>query len=519
MSRRSHFLLSRRAPLTLAAALILFGCGDSSGPPDGPQPPGQLVIKQQPSGAKVGVALSQQPVVELQDCWDRLVDTSGVVVTASVVSGTATIKSGGEAVSVHGVATFDKLVLVGRTNAPVVVRFSIPHRSGVAGKTTVRSSASLTLEVGVPVAVQPRDPTTYAGSVGTVVNPAPSVTVVDAGQNPLSGVPVTFSVLQGAGRLQDSVVTSDANGIARLGAWTLGLPGVNRVTARINDTTGALFTASATGAIGMLRVRVTGRPDAEAAPVRIVRTSIGSPAFDSVARVLDTLTLTGIPFGQYAVVGDSINRGDRIWLPRTSYVDLTVSTTSGPEVKLDYVEHGRVAVTVRGLPSPTISVPIVVIPQDTTLPRGTINARNDAVTRAVLPIGSYELVAPAIIFGGERFAPLIEQQTVNFRGGGEVTTLNVQYVQTSGDLTVGVTGLPTGATAQVDITGPNGFRETVFMNGSRSYSGLAPGTYTVKASNTTVGTQTFTTNPAIKTVEVTAAANTVVSFSYTAVAP
>lgn len=508
-----------RAPLSLAAALSFAGCGDSSGPPDGPQPPGQLVIRQQPTGAKVGVALSQQPVVELQDCWDRLVDTSGVVVTASVVSGTATIKSGGEAVSVNGVATFKDLVIVGRSNAPVVLRFSIPHRSGVAGRTTVRSSANITLEVGAPVAVQPRDQTTYTGSVGTVVNPAPSVTVVDAGQNPLANVPVTFSVLQGAGRLQDSVVTTDATGIARLGSWTLGLPGVNRVVAKINDTTGTVFTASVTGAVGMLRVRVTGRPDAEAAAVRIVRTSIGSPAFDSVARILDTLTLTGIPFGQYAVVGDSINRGARIWLPRNSYADLTVSQTSGPEVKLDYVEHGRVAVTVRGLPSPTIAVPIVVIPQDSTLPRGTITARNDAVTRTVLPIGSYELVAPAIIFGGERYAPVTEQQTVSFRGGGEETTLNVQYVQTSGDLTVGVTGLPAGATAQIDITGPNGFRETVFMNGSRTYAGLAPGTYTVSASATTVGTQTYRTTPAVKTVEVTAATNALVSFAYTPSTP
>jgi len=379
----------------------------------------------------------------------------------------------------------------------------------------VRSSSSIALELGAPAAVQPLGQTTYTGSVGTVVSPAPSVTVVDAGQNPLSGVPVTFTVLQGAGKLQDSIITTDANGIARVGSWTLGLPGVNRVTARINDTTGTVFTAAATGAIGMLRLRVTGRPDTEAAKVRVVRTSIGSPPFDSVTRVVDTLTLSGIPFGLYAVVGDSINRGARIWLPRQAYSDLVVSTSSGPDVKLDYVEHGRLSITVRGLPSPALAVPIAVIPQDTTLPRGTITARNDAVTRAVLPIGSYELVAPAIIFGGERYAPVTEQQSLTFRGGGEETTLNVQYVQTSGDLTVAVTGLPTGATVQVDITGPNGFRETVFMNGSRTYAGLAPGTYTLTAASTTVGSQTFTTNPTTKTVEVTAAAITVATFAYT----
>src|SRR5215203_401132 len=175
MSRSPFSFIARRAPLTLAAAIVFARSGDSSGPPDGPQPPGQLLIKQQPSGAKVGVALAQQPVVELLDCWDRLVDTSGVVVTASVVSGTATIKSGGEAVSVNGIATFKDLVLVGRSTAPVVLRFSIPHRSGVSGTTTVRSSSSIALELGAPAAVQPLGQTTYTGSVGTVVSPAPSV--------------------------------------------------------------------------------------------------------------------------------------------------------------------------------------------------------------------------------------------------------------------------------------------------------------------------------------------------------
>jgi hypothetical protein len=504
-----HSRLRRFVPLAIAA---LAACSDAAGPPDGPQPPGQIVVRTQPTTSVVGVAVPQQVVVELQDCWDRLVDTTGVLVTASIASGTATIQSGAEAISNHGVATFENLVIVGRTTAPVVLRFSIRHRSGVG--TTTRSSSPILLTAGKAVGVVVRDQASYTGNVGTTVSPAPSVTVVDAGQNPIAGIPVTFSVLQGAGRLVDSVTTSDANGIARLGSWTLGLPGTNRVAAKINDTTGVTFTAAVTGTVGMLRLVVTGRPDAEAAPVRVTRTTIGSPVFDSLARVLDTLTLTGIPFGTYAVSGDSINRGSRIWLPRASYANLTVSTTSGPEVRLEYVESGRIEATVRGLPVANLPVPLTVVPQDTSFAGGVLTARNDAVTRFLLPIGQYEIVAPVQVINGSRYVPTPASQTIGVQGGDRTTPITIQYTIATGDLVITLAGLPTGATAQVDVSGPAGFRETVFMSGGRIYSGLDPGTYTVTVAPVTVGSQTFTPTPTSRTVEVTAGGSVTASFTF-----
>lgn len=501
-----------RATAGIVLAVLAAACSDSAAPPDGPQPPGQIQVRTQPAGAKVGVALTSQPVVALLDCWDRLVDTTGVVVTASIASGTATIKSGAEATTVNGVAEFKDLVIVGRSNAPVVLRFSIRHRSGVG--TTVRTSAPITLETGTPVAVQATSQTTYSGAVGTAFTPTPAVVVLDAGQNPLAGVPVTFTVLEGAGRLVDSVATTDANGAARVGSWTLGLAGRNRLAAKINDSTQTVFTASATSQIGMLRISVTGRPDGEAVPVRVLRTSVGSPAFDSTVKVLDTLTLTGIPLGTYQVLGDSVNRGARIYLPRTNFGNLNVATTNSPDVKLEYAEHGRLEVTVRGLPAPNLTVPLAVIQQDTTNGlTGSITARNDAVVRALLPLGRFEVVAPTLGVGGQQYAPNPNKQVISVRSG-ETTPVSVSYAVATGTLVVTVSGLPAGVTASVDITGPNGFRETVFMSGSRTYTALASGTYTVTAANATSGTQTFRPDSSPKTAEVSAGTTSTVAFTY-----
>ena len=512
MRRFSPWRTCRRTKLLLIG-LALGACSDSSGPPDGPQPAGQIIVRSQPTSATVAVPLATPIVVELQDCWDRLADTTGVEVTATVASGTGTIKSGGTTRSRNGIATFDSLVIVGRTTSPITLQISIANRNG-GGKLTVKTTGPISLSPGKVAEIRANDPTTYTGGVGTAVSPAPSVVVVDAGQNPLPNQRVTFRVVQGNGRVQDSVVMTDANGLARVGSWTLGLPGLNRLAAQ-SENLEVQFQASASGTIGMLRLRVTGRPDGSPIPIRVLRTTIGSPAFDSTVSVTDTLTLVGIPFGTYNVSGDSINRGTRLWLPKTNYTNVNVSATSGPDLALDYLEHGRIEATVRGLPVANLIVPLAVVQQDTTNGlTGTIVARNDAVARAVLPLGRYEVVAPQVPSGGQVYAPTPQRQFMTVRSG-ETTPVAVQYTQSTGTLVVTVSGLPAGVTASVDVSGPGGFRETIFMSGNRVYSGLAPGTYTITASPVTAGGRTYTPNAGTQTADVTAGAQVTAAFVYT----
>jgi hypothetical protein len=82
--------------------------------------------------------------------------------------------------------------------------------------------------------------------VGTAVVTAPSVIVRDALNNPVAGVPVTFVVASGGGSVTGGIATTNVNGIATVGSWTLGPAlGTNTLTA----TSGGLsVTFLATGA-------------------------------------------------------------------------------------------------------------------------------------------------------------------------------------------------------------------------------------------------------------------------------
>lgn len=71
----------------------------------------------------------------------------------------------------------------------------------------------------------------------TSVAIAPWVVVRDAGGQPVSGETVLFSVTQGGGSISGNSVTTDAQGIARVGSWTLGVvPGPQTLSAQVVGT-------------------------------------------------------------------------------------------------------------------------------------------------------------------------------------------------------------------------------------------------------------------------------------------
>ena len=87
---------------------------------------------------------------------------------------------------------------------------------------------------------------------------------------------------------------------------------------------------------------------------------------------------------------------------------------------------------------------------------------------------------------------------------------------TAGELAVTVSGLPSGATAAVTVSGPNNFSTAV--TGTSSLTGLPPGSYTVAATNVVAGGTTYTPSIARPTVDVVAGGTAAVAVSYTAVA-
>jgi len=75
-------------------------------------------------------------------------------------------------------------------------------------------------------------PTAQTGLTGFGVNLPPAVRLVDADGHPIAGAKITFTRTQGGGTLTGAVATTDADGVATLGAWSI-TAGANGLTASI----------------------------------------------------------------------------------------------------------------------------------------------------------------------------------------------------------------------------------------------------------------------------------------------
>ncbi|HEY9225230.1 MAG TPA: hypothetical protein VIP11_01200 [Gemmatimonadaceae bacterium] len=83
-------------------------------------------------------------------------------------------------------------------------------------------------------------------AVDARVEKTPSVILVDASGRGKAGSRVTFRVVAGGGKLTDSVVSTDANGRAALGSWTVGpTPVDNTIEASVDGEASVRFSVSA----------------------------------------------------------------------------------------------------------------------------------------------------------------------------------------------------------------------------------------------------------------------------------
>jgi adhesin/invasin len=101
-------------------------------------------------------------------------------------------------------------------------------------------------QTAVASALTPASPSPITGTAGQPVTQRPAVLVVDQRGDPMFGVEVTFAVASGGGSLAGATVFTDAQGIARVGSWTLGTAtGANTLTATAGSLSPVIFTATA----------------------------------------------------------------------------------------------------------------------------------------------------------------------------------------------------------------------------------------------------------------------------------
>ena len=96
---------------------------------------------------------------------------------------------------------------------------------------------------------------------GTPVPIAPAVKVTGT-NGPVAGVQVTFAPVAGSGSVTGGTATTDANGVATVGSWTLSpAPGVNTLKATAGSLTASISATAVAGRPG--RDHVEGRQQPE----------------------------------------------------------------------------------------------------------------------------------------------------------------------------------------------------------------------------------------------------------------
>ena len=176
----------------------------------------KLVITTQPSNSgAVGVALGQQPVVQLADAAGNPVAQSGVLITATIASGTGTLTNAQVTTSASGTVNFIGLTITG-VAGPYVLQFDAP---GVAPAT----SGTITLTAGPSVALSITTQPAASAQSGVALAPQPAIQLRDAGGNPVAAqsVVVNVNIATGGGAITSSTSSTNAAGLATFAGLTL----------------------------------------------------------------------------------------------------------------------------------------------------------------------------------------------------------------------------------------------------------------------------------------------------------
>ena len=213
------------------------------------RPATALLVSAVPSATSASrAALGVQPSVRLLNSVGGFVLQAGVTVTVATSAGTI-VGANTAITDANGIATFAGLGLSGTAGARTLT-FTAP---GLAATT-----ANVALTAGAPTSVIINGGNQQTVAAGASVPIAPSVLVTDADANVVSGAQVDFTITAGAGTLTGASVTTNADGIATLGSWTLGTPGLNTLQAKVSGEGAAVaLTAMATQAPALAVINVT----------------------------------------------------------------------------------------------------------------------------------------------------------------------------------------------------------------------------------------------------------------------
>ncbi len=210
----------------------------------------QLAFRTQPSNAPIGVNLTTQPVVVIQDAFGNTV-TSGVdsvaFLTMSLNSGTGTLSGTKSVMAVLGVTTWSDLTIDAIGSKTLRASKQDLTLSGGTGTLTVDSS-SFNITTGPPsklaFSTEPG-----GGNAGATWSQQPVVTIQDTYGNIVTSstasVTLAIGTNPGSGILSGTVTVSAVNGVATFAGLSINRTGtgytLNASSSSLTGSTSAIF--------------------------------------------------------------------------------------------------------------------------------------------------------------------------------------------------------------------------------------------------------------------------------------
>lgn len=243
----------------VASALLLAACGD-----DPQVPTAAAAVESVSLAGRVSVVLQQAPSVRVTDKKGKSI--KGLLVRWRVTSGGGRVSSDTVRTDVGGVASSGGWVL-GSKAGTQTLEASVDGLPPTVFTATASPGPLTTMVIA--------SPENQVAPVATRLPTAPAVRAEDSYGNPIAGVRVAFSVLQGNGTIVGATQTTGATGVATVQEWTLGTTaGVQRLRATGTD--------DANGTTASVDITASARPGPATQLVKIAGDnqggSFGSPA-------------------------------------------------------------------------------------------------------------------------------------------------------------------------------------------------------------------------------------------------
>ena len=173
---------------------------------------------------------------------------------------------------------------------------------------------------------------------------------------------------------------------------------------------------------------------------------------------------------------------------------LMVACSDGPSAP----RTGSLAITVVGLPGEASNAVTV------TGPAGFSRALSVNDTLVNLTPGPYTVVANRVSLASGVYESAMPTQEVEVRASSQPSQVTAAYGITTGSITLNVSGLPPGAPAAVNVSGPGGYYQTVTQ--SVTLASLTPGSYSIINGSVGSGGHTYSPVPLSQTVNILATA-------------